>query len=295
MMRALVTGSEGFLGRHLCPELEKAGYEVDRVDRLTPGEGGVVKMLELGVWLGSSLAYRNWYDVVYHLAANILDVDARFKAGVNAYADIQLDFLMAQYIQNHPPKVYVYTSSCAVDNDDDPYSWVKRTGEKFCHALHKTGIEVVVLRPFSGYGSDQSPDYPFRAILDRVLAGDDPVVVWGAGTQVRDWVHVDDLVRAFVMAPDQFPRDVPVELGTGIGTSFLSLAEQMVFEVYRRGEGLPKPKIINDASKETSSRWRMARMYPVSLAGEHGWKSKITLFQGINRIVKELQEAKHES
>jgi len=277
-MKALVTGSDGFLGRHLCPELEKAGYEVDRVPSRLEG------------WFATltSLSYR--YDVVYHLAANILDVDARFKAGVNIYHDIGLDFRMAQYIQDHPPKCYVYPSSCAVDNLEDPYAWVKLTGERFCHALYKTGVEVVILRPFSGYGSDQSTDYPFRAILERVLRGDDPVVVWGDGTQVRDWVHVDDLVRALLLAPDSFPRDIPVELGTGVATSMRELALMMANEVAHRsesGEFQFVPRVKCDSSKETSSPRRVAKTSP---ALAHGWKSAIPLEEGIARAVTELQE-----
>lgn len=282
-MKALVTGSDGFLGRHLCPALEKAGYEVDRVPS------------GLEEWLAPSPGSKTHYDVVYHLAANILDVDARFKAGVNIYYDIGLDFRMAQYIQNHPPGCYVYPSSCAVDNLEDPYSWIKLTGERFCHALHKTGVEVVILRPFSGYGSDQSPDYPFRAILERVLRGDDPVVVWGDGTQVRDWIHVDDLMRAFLLAPALFPRDVPIEIGTGVGTSMLDLAFMMANEVAHRRDQYETqmvPRVECDSSKETSSLKRVASIMP---ALAHGWKSTIPLEEGIARAVTDLWEVQHGS
>jgi nucleoside-diphosphate-sugar epimerase len=82
---------------------------------------------------------------------------------------------------------------------------------------------VHVFRPFSGYGSDQSSDYPFGAFIDRALSRQDPFEVWGDGEQVRDWIHVDDIVRAVFAGIDQDFRG-PVNLCTGRPMSFNELA-----------------------------------------------------------------------
>lgn len=181
-MRALVTGHEGFVGRHLVPKLVRAGYDVHGTENLQE-------------FLRSPLATQTW-DVVVHLAANIINVHDRGKIGMRAFDDIQLDLTMFKWIESNPPaKIFVAMSSCALDFPEDPYCMVKITLESFAQCLRKQNVPVVILRPFSGYGADQSLEYPFPAILARARRREDPLLVWG-GSQVRDWIHIEDLTDA---------------------------------------------------------------------------------------------------
>jgi nucleoside-diphosphate-sugar epimerase len=112
---------------------------------------------------------------------------------------------------------------------DHIYGWVKLTGEKLAkYAMNRYGIPVRVLRPFSGYGPDQDPDYPFPALIQRARDRQTPFEVWGPGHQMRDFIHIDDVVAATmaVIDDDSDPQDwEPINLCTGIGTSFYQLAE----------------------------------------------------------------------
>jgi nucleoside-diphosphate-sugar epimerase len=71
-----------------------------------------------------------------------------------------------------------------------------------------------VFRPFSGYGTEQSLDYPFPSFIERAAHRDDPFEIWGSGDSARDWVHIDDIVGAVLAAID---NDVlgPVNICTG--------------------------------------------------------------------------------
>lgn len=261
-MRALVTGHEGFVGRHLVPKLIRAGYEVHGTEDL---EG----------FLKSSAARKKW-DVVVHLAANIINVHDRGKIGLRAFDDLKLDLKMFKWVERNPPvKALIAMSSCALDFPEDPYCTVKCTLEAFTSCLHKQGVPVVVLRPFSGYGGDQSPEYPFPAILGRATRREDPLVVWG-GSQVRDWVHIEDLTGAIVYGIDHFPRGVPVQIGTGIGTDFFSLAKMMAEAVGY------SPNIAGDPGKQSSSPRRVA---DPTFAREHGWEATITIAEGIRKAL----------
>lgn len=267
-MRALVTGHEGFVGRHLVPKLVRAGYDVHGTENLQE-------------FLCSPLATQTW-DVVVHLAANIINVHDRGKIGMRAFDDIQLDLRMLKWIESNPPvKVFVATSSCALDFPQDPYCVVKITLESFAQCLYKQGVPVVILRPFSGYGADQSLEYPFRAILGRARRRENPLLVWG-GSQVRDWIHIEDLTDVIVYGVDHFPRGVPIQIGTGVGTDFFTLAKLMAEAVGY------SPRIVGDTTKQSSSLRRVA---DISLAQGFGWRARISLRQGIEFALAQSNSA----
>jgi nucleoside-diphosphate-sugar epimerase len=106
----------------------------------------------------------------------------------------------------------------------DDYGWVKLLGEKMAANARQCGVPVTVVRPFSGYGEDQSADFPFPAILSRARAGD--LTVWGPPGQTRDWIHVDDIVAGALAVAESGTED-PVNLCTGVGTEMGALADIM--------------------------------------------------------------------
>lgn len=280
-MRALVTGSDGFLGRHIVPRLELIGYKVVPVPN---------RLDECISIIGSTM---DPFDVVIHLAANIQNIDNRMKMGVRAYGDIHLDFLMAEYIQSRPPtKCYIYPSSCAIDSPEDPYAWVKRTGEEFCKALrkHNKDLNVLTLRPFSGYGADQTDEYPFRAILMRALNEENPLTVWGTGNQVRDFIHVDDLADAFIwLINEGIYSSQPIEIGTGVGTNLADLAKMIANAVGY------SPEIKPESLKPQGSWTRIAGMNKEATdIRQLGWKCQTALYEGVQTAVMTLVNARSE-
>ncbi len=276
---ALITGAAGFVGRALVPKLKAAGYDVAELDTKIEQQTQFQRF-EFLAWLQSGWpAQAPCFDAVVHLAANIPDVSERMKPSIERFRDIELDLAMAGYIQARPPReCFIYPSSCAVDNPRDPYAWVKLCGERFCETLWERKIPTVILRPFSGYGPDQSESYPFRAILERALRHENPLVVWGSGEQVRDFIHIEDLADAFVWAIKGAPRRVPIEVGTGIGTSMIDLARMIAEAV-----GYKAIVCGNSAMPESSPR----RVAKTELAETFGWKAKISLREGIERAVAE--------
>ena len=99
---------------------------------------------------------------------------------------------------------------------DQLYGWAKLTGEHLAARARDEGVAVTVVRPFSGYGEDQDDCYPFPAFIDRALRREDPFLIWGNGDQVRDFIHIDDIVEA-TMAPGRARRQRPVQPGQRAG------------------------------------------------------------------------------
>lgn len=241
-MRALITGSLGFVGRHAAAELMKRGWHVEGCDVLA--RPGLSLAGDDALTQFRHNDYR--YDLVIHAAASAPHRDAIDNEHQHMARNLMLDAAMFEWAVRTRQHRVIYLSSSAaypvslqqgepwplreddidLDGEAEPdsvYGWTKLTGEKLAREAARQGLAVTVVRPFSGYGEDQSPNFPFRAILDRVKRRDDPVHVWGPGTQVRDWIHISDVVNG-MLAVAEHGIGVAVNLGTGEGTSMFDLA-----------------------------------------------------------------------
>lgn len=244
-MRALVTGATGFVGRHMLPALTARGYDVAGIDS-NNGYGSIDCRAMF------SADYSERYDLVVHLAANVGGRRSIDNTPLWVAQNLGIDAAMfAWAVRTHQPRVVYYSSSAAypvgfqrvwgdgrpmfgplaetdIDLDepelpDGTYGWAKLTGERLAQYAAAAGVRVHVFRPFSGYGTDQGEDYPFGAFLARVRRQEDPFDIWGPGTQVRDWIHIDDVV-AGTLAAVEHDLPGPVNLCTGVGADFRTLA-----------------------------------------------------------------------
>ena len=222
-MRALVTGSAGFLGRHFAAELEARGWDVDRVD-LADGRG-----YDAFDVFRETVPDR--YDLVVHAAARSPHRAAIDGQPASHIYNQMLDAAMFDWAVRTRQYRVLYLSSCAVlDDEPDAYGLVKLTGERMAAQARTADVPVTVIRPYSGYGEDQGADWPFGAFVARARRRADPFEVWGDGSQVRDWIHVDDVVAgAFAVA--ESGTEEPVSLCTGVGTSMTALASMACAEV----------------------------------------------------------------
>ena len=280
--RALVTGGCGFVGRHFSSWLLDHDYEVTIVDDLSSGlpiekwprflkpESNAklrVHYVDFRDYAKESAAD---FDLVVHLAAVVggrlvIDGDP-----LRVATDLAIDATLFNWLTRcrTKAKVLYFSSSAAypiceqtesrnhalaedlIDFDkpmgvpDMTYGWAKLTGEFLArHATASYGLDVVIYRPFSGYGEDQDFAYPFPSIIRRVGRHESPITVWGSGRQLRDFIHIDDIVEAvFASAWHIQPGDA-LNLGSGVGTCFADLTRVASRVIGHDAE------IVNDATK----------------------------------------------
>lgn len=299
--RALVTGAAGFLGRHFAWELEARGWEVLRIDPAFRGSTATADGADCRELFRDDPNDPGWLDLVVHCAAviggrEVIDGDPLATA-----VNLELDAAMFRWAAVARPGRVLYISSSAVypvslqggsghwpevaleERDqwggggvpDQVYGWTKLVGEMLAGKLREAGVPVTVVRPFSGYGEDQSLDYPFPSFIARALRRDDPFTVWGDGEQVRDFVHVDDVVVGALEAVEN-ELDGPFNLGTGRPTSFNELA-RLVCEAAGYA-----PALEHREAKPTGVRYRVA---DTSLMGQVYWP-RVSLEEGIRRALK---------
>lgn len=286
--RILITGSEGFIGRHFDARLGPENY-VDRIDKKL----GITAQNFFNSPFGTPK-----YDLVIHCAA-MVGGRAKIDGDPLAIAEnLAIDSDMFRWaIRTQQPRIVYFSSSAAypveyqtrhshrfLDEDDiqldtpkmpdQTYGWAKLTGEQLARHAEAAGVRVHVFRPFSGYGSDQSLDYPFPSFIDRAVRHADPFEVWGTGTQSRDFIHVDDIVGAVLKAVE-YDIKGPVNLGTGIETSFLDLAEMV-----SKAEGY-EPRIVVLPEKPVGCWFRVSDNSKM----RDFYTPKISLEEGINRAL----------
>lgn len=241
-MKILITGAAGFVGGHLLEHYTRLGHQVHALDPKLHSTSSIEHFTAI-----EDSVDRSHFDIVYHCGAFVggrAGIDGK-PAFMHTY-NTALDSLMFTWALKAKPGRFVYFSSSAAYPADiqdgkiqapiaeaeiDPlfqvppeatYGLSKLHGEQMARSV-SAEVPVTVLRPFSGYGEDQSSDYPFPAFIARAKAHEDPFTVWGDGMQVRDWIHISDFVAATTIAAEE-GIDGPVNLCTGIGTTFNDLA-----------------------------------------------------------------------
>jgi UDP-glucose 4-epimerase len=142
------------------------------------------------------------------------------------------------------------------------------------------GFKSYVLRLGNPFGEDQDWHKPFGAIANFAnrASRDLPIYVWGDGSVVRDYFHVDDLGDAFLRISTYEGRERIFNLGSGIGTSvkqLLSIVEEL----------LPRPvKISYDESRRIDVPYNVLDISRAK--NELGWTPRIELKEGIRRVLR---------
>ena len=252
-MRILITGHKGFVGKYFMRKY--AGHDIVGID-LKDGN-------DCRDFFKTDESY---FDMVIHLAAIVGGRMTIEGNPLSVATDLSIDAEMFNWAMRTRPGRIVYFSSSAayptryqdnrypqrlregmldlhaISNPDLTYGWAKMTGEYLAQFTEKAGIRTHVFRPFSGYGTDQDLDYPFPSYIARALREDDPFEIWGDGLQVRDFIHMQDIVDAVDKAIE---LDIlgPINLGSGIATPFRELAATVT---EMKGYS-PKYKFVGDA------------------------------------------------
>ena len=240
-MRVLLTGASGFVGRHIYGALLDRGDEVLAIDL----DG--TPFVQTGDALDFFRHDDTRFDLAIHAAAIVGGRASIDGSPLGVATNLALDaWYMRWLIRTGTPRAVYFSSSAAypvalqqpgdvrrlyeedinlqyMEEPDATYGWAKLTAEKLASYAEAEGCRILIPRPFSGYGEDQAPCYPFPAFIARAKRRDDPFEIWGSGDSTRDWIHISDLVGATLALLDAEVTG-PVNLGWGRATSFDELA-----------------------------------------------------------------------
>ena len=250
--KALVTGGAGFIGSHLVDALLSRGTRVTVLDNLSTGHRSnlgqalpKIDFIEGDIRDRVSVeAAANNCDVIFHQAA-VVSVpqtveDPVGSASVNTSGTLTiLDVARTQGVAR-----VVLASSCAVYGDDpaqpkyedlspqlkSPYALQKLIGEMHARLYYELyGLESICLRYFNVFGPRQDPSSPYSGVIsifmDRAIEKRAPVI-YGDGEQSRDFVYVNDVVGANLLAAVAKSADGrAINVGTGHNITIIRLWE----------------------------------------------------------------------
>jgi len=244
MVRCLILGGTGFIGLHLAELLLREGYRVRIFDRREPapvvGLAGTGQMeVQTGDFLDKQAVRSavSGCDVVFHLVSTTLpkssNTDVSFDVESNIVGTLQLlDVARESGIRkiifsSSGGTIYGVPQRLPIPETHESFPLVaygisKLAIEKYLH-LYKMlyGIPYVVLRIGNVFGERQRTDTSQGAIavfLSRALAGG-TVEIWGDGTTVRDYIYIQDVVQAFMLAMSFEGAPSVFNIGSGEGLS----------------------------------------------------------------------------
>jgi dTDP-glucose 4,6-dehydratase len=303
MPTAVVTGGAGFLGSHLCDALVAEGHRVICVDNLETGSLQNVEHLR-----GDSFTFMNHditghlevaepVDLVYHLASPASPIDylrlplQTLKVGSQGTHNAlglakwkRARFLLASTseVYGDPlihPQPETYWGNVNPIGPRGVYDEAKRYAEALTMAYHRQqGVDTCIVRIFNTYGPRMRP-HDGRAIptFVRQAIANEPLTVFGDGSQTRSFCYADDLIRG-LMALAGSGEHLPVNIGNPAEYTLLELAQKVIEATGTKSEIVFEALPVDDPKVRQPDITRARQLL--------GWEPQVTLEDGLRRMLQ---------
>ena len=308
-MNILVTGASGLVGTALVEHLREQGHDLICQSRQAHEDQPGIR------WIKHDLIDDSWeqcslpdIDVVYHLAGQTSTYNARQNPISDCSANVLAFLKLLEYFRKLGQQPFVVLAGTATEvgmvdqlpiNEDVPdnpitfYDISKLTAERYLKQYVREGFaKGCSLRLCNVYGRSQSGQQRDRGILDKVfqraLSGED-ITVYGDGNYLRDYIFIDDVVSAMILAPLHVERTNGHEyyIGTGHGIylkdAFLKVAAMVekFTGVTVRQRCLPPPEGLSEIE------FRNAVVDSSAFTQATGWMPKHDFNSGIEAAYRE--------
>lgn len=309
--KVLVTGGASFIGSHLVDALLEHGASVRVVDDLSSGkieniqrhldngglefiqadlrEPGITRQALQGISVVFHLAAdhggRGYVDLHQAGPASNLFLDGlvfweALKAGVEKVVFASSGCVYPNHLQSNPEEeVYLTEDLVKPPYDaDNLYGWAKLMAELTLQAYRREyAMKTASCRYFTVYGPRGVENHAVIALIAKAFVGQNPLEVWGDGSQVRNWTYVDDIVRGTILAAEKIDDGAAVNLGTMERVRVID-AVRMVLEFTGH-----KAEIVFRPDMPTGPLNRVADN---SLAKKIlGWEPQVTFQEGLKHTI----------
>lgn len=316
--KVLITGGAGFIGSHLVEELLRRGKGVrvtvadnlskNRIKNLAAVKKEIrIIKTELDSFAEARKICRG-QDIVLNLAARVGGVGYNSKHHGTMFREnmlISCHMLEAARLAEVErflavSSACVYPRFCTIptpetegfrdspEQTNEGYGWAKRMAEFMAQAYHQQfGMKIAIARPYNAYGPrdnfDLEKSHVISALIRRIVDGkENPVTVWGDGTQTRAFLFVDDFTRGLLEVCEKYAVSDPLNLGANEEVSVRKLAETI-----SRLSG-SKAELVFDPSKPSG---QPRRNCDTTKAQEKiGFVARVGLEEGLRRTIEWYRE-----
>jgi dTDP-glucose 4,6-dehydratase len=305
MPTSVVTGGAGFLGSHLCDYLLDRGHRVICVDNLVTSSLRNIEHIRTGEFVFMNhdmteyLQIEEPVDFVFHFAALASPVDYlrmplhSLKVGSQGTHNALglAKFKRARFLLASTSEVYgdpqehpqpeTYWGHVNPIGPRGVYDEAKRYAEALTMAYHsQQGIDTAIVRIFNTFGSKMRPN-DGRAIptLVRQALANNPMTVYGDGSQTRSFCYVDDLIRGIVLLAES-REHLPVNIGNPDERTLLELAEVIKRLTGTTSEIVFEALPVDDPQQRRPDITRAKQVL--------GWQPEVSLEDGLGRLLSAL-------
>src|SRR4249919_2976007 len=306
MPTSVVTGGAGFLGSHLCEALLGLGHRVLCLDNLETGSLANIEHLRGDAFhflpqdLTHHVEIAEQVDFVYHLASPASPIDylrlplQTLKVGSHGTHNALglAKFKRARFLLASTSEVYgdpqvhpqpeTYWGHVNPIGPRGVYDEAKRYAEALTMAYHRQqGVDTAIVRIFNTYGP-RMRSHDGRAIptFARQALENEPITVFGDGSQTRSFCYVDDLIRGLHLLADS-GEHLPVNIGNPQEFSILELAQTVLRVTDSKSEIVFEALPIDDPQVRQPDITRAKQLL--------GWEPEIELEVGLRRMLPTME------
>ena len=305
-MKILVTGGAGFIGSHIAEYLVQRGDDVTVLDNLNTGKKENLAKIndKINFVNGDIRDYKLLEELVhdtsgvFHEAAlaSVQDSfnmkDEYFDVNVNGTENIlklgkeygfKIVYASSSSVYGNPNKIPIKES------DDrkpiNPYAQTKLEDEYLAKKYSETGVSVIGLRYFNVFGYRQSMEYAgvIKLFLEKIKQETSPKIN-GDGLQTRDFVYIDDVVRANILAMESNLKHEFFNVGTGNSISILDLANVIINASGLSLEPIHGPELAGDVKSTQADTTLIRKLL--------NWEPRIRVDNWLTKIIsnKDFQD-----
>ncbi|MDW8065796.1 NAD-dependent epimerase/dehydratase family protein [Thermoflexus sp.] len=309
--RVLVTGGASFIGSHLVDALVERGARVRIVDDLSSGkleniqhhlargtiefiqadlrEPGVARMamrdIEFVFHLAADHGGRGYVDLHQAGPASNLFLDGlifweALRARVEKVIFASSGCVYPNYLQGDPNQELYLTEDLVRPpyDADNMYGWAKLMAELTLRAYYREhGLKSVSCRYFTVYGPRGVENHAIIALIAKAFVGQNPIEVWGDGTQVRNWTYIDDIVRGTLLAAEKIEDGTAINLGTMERIRVIDAVRMILEYTGHRAEIVFRPDMpvgpLNRVADNSMARKLL------------GWEPQVPFREGLKRTI----------
>jgi GDP-L-fucose synthase len=289
-LKILVTGSTGLIGFNLHKRLVDDGCDVIGV---STKDGDLIDAKFCN-------DITKDVDVVFHCAAVTSGAKVMNDSPLSHITpNVVMNALLMEACHKNGVKKFIFMSSSVVypytgniPNNEEEFTygdiyekyesvgWMKRYTEKLCETYSKFGMECIVVRPSNIYGPGDKFDersHVLPATIMKVVDRENPIVVWGNGEDVRDFIYIEDFVDACITIMKKVDKYSIWNVGSGVRTSVIEIVKLC-------------QEIEMSWNEITYNRWAPS-MIPIRLLDinkiktELDWEAKTSLSDGLRKTI----------